>query len=215
MCCRVSLDQPRIPGATRYGKEVVSGQRTRRQRCCAAPPAAMMRTCWQNPAGCLWGDDAGAALLDRMRNRTQWLLAGFVALAALFAMLERGIEHGPAIESMSNAEQGDRIVATAFENRQSNLQIRGRGRVSRLLADDNDGSRHQRFILTLASGHTLLIVHNIDLAPRVAPLDVGDEVEFHGEYEWSEQGGLVHWTHHDPQGGHPAGWLKHEGRVYQ
>ena len=87
--------------------------------------------------------------------------------------------------------------------------------VKRVLADDNDGSRHQRFILTLASGRTLLIVHNIDLAPRVEGIQAGDHVAFHGEYEWTEQGGVVHWTHHDPQGHHVAGWLKHDGRVYQ
>ncbi|MFN9385947.1 MAG: DUF3465 domain-containing protein [Cyanobacteriota bacterium] len=25
----------------------------------------------------------------------------------------------------------------------------------------------------------------------------------------------MHWTHHDPDGNHVAGWLKHNGIVYQ
>jgi hypothetical protein len=58
--------------------------------------------------------------------------------------------------------------------------------VTRILADDNDGSRHQRFILEVGGGRTLLIAHNIDLAPRVTGLKVGDTVEFHGEYEWND-----------------------------
>jgi hypothetical protein len=40
-------------------------------------------------------------------------------------------------------------------------------------------------------------------------------VEFFGEYEWNAKGGVVHWTHHDPQGLHENGWLKHQGRLYQ
>ncbi|MEO8755066.1 MAG: DUF3465 domain-containing protein [Casimicrobiaceae bacterium] len=93
--------------------------------------------------------------------------------------------------------------------------LTGDGRVKRILADDNEGSRHQRFILELPSGRTVLIAHNIDLAPRVAGLKVGDRVEFSGEFESNPQGGVVHWTHRDPQGRHAAGWLRHDGRTYQ
>jgi len=87
--------------------------------------------------------------------------------------------------------------------------------VTRILSDDNDGSRHQRMILRLASGRTLLIAHNIDLAPRVPSLKTGDTLLFYGEYEQNEQGGVIHWTHNDPQGRHVAGWLEHNGRRYQ
>lgn len=109
----------------------------------------------------------------------------------------------------------DAVLKQAYESRQSDLQVQGIGQVSRLLPDDNDGSRHQRFILTLDSRQTLLVAHNIDLAPRISNLQRGDAVEFYGEYEWNSQGGVLHWTHHDPQGRHADGWLKHEGRVYQ
>lgn len=98
---------------------------------------------------------------------------------------------------------------------QSNDQIRGSGRVTRILADDNQGSRHQRFILTLPSGHTLLVAHNIDLAPRINSLRAGDTIEFYGEYIWNDKGGILHWTHHDPKGKHPGGWLQHNGDLYQ
>jgi len=84
-----------------------------------------------------------------------------------------------------------------------------------MLPDDNDGSRHQRFIVRLGSGQTILIAHNIDIAPRVSPLNVGDTIEFNGEYEWNSKGGVVHWTHRDPTGRHPAGWLMHNGKAFQ
>jgi len=105
--------------------------------------------------------------------------------------------------------------AEGFRARRSDLQVQGEGRVLKLLQDDRDGSRHQRFILELASGQTLLVAHNIDLAPRVEGLQEGDRVEFYGEYEWNAKGGVLHWTHHDPQGRHPGGWLRHDGRTYQ
>lgn len=109
----------------------------------------------------------------------------------------------------------DAILAEAYAARARNLQVQGRGTVVRLLGDDEHGGRHQRFILRLASGQTLLVAHNIDLAPRVNGLRVRDTVEFCGEYEWSEEGGTIHWTHADPAGEHVNGWLRHGGRVYE
>ena len=106
-------------------------------------------------------------------------------------------------------------IAGAFRDHRSGIQVVGEGVVSRVLSDDNDGRRHQRFILRLASGQTLLIAHNIDLAPRITSLEVGDTVAFYGVYEWNSKGGVVHWTHHDPRGEHAAGWLKHDSRTYQ
>jgi hypothetical protein len=109
----------------------------------------------------------------------------------------------------------DSPVGRAFKNRTSNVQVEGAGVVTRILADDLAGSRHQRFVVRLASGQTVLIAHNIDIATRVTGLQKGDRVLFYGEYVWNEKGGMVHWTHHDPDGRHVAGWLKHNGRTYQ
>lgn len=88
------------------------------------------------------------------------------------------------------------------------------GVVVRTLRDDNEGSRHQRFIVRLPSGRTVLVAHNIDLAPRV-PLHEGDLITVRGDYEWSDQGGTMHWTHHDPKGWREGGWVEHAGERYQ
>ena len=109
---------------------------------------------------------------------------------------------------------GDAALAKAFDDRASDLEVEGDGTVDRLLPDDEDGSRHQRFILRLSSGQTLLVAHNIDIAPRIDDLKVGDAVAFRGVYEWNAEGGTVHWTHRDPGGVHAAGWLRHDGRLY-
>jgi len=113
------------------------------------------------------------------------------------------------------AAGSDAVIGKLFEEQQSNVQVRGSGTVTRLLDDDNTGNRHQRFILELASGQTLLVAHNIDIAPRLDGLAVGDTVEFYGEYVYSDKGGTIHWTHRDPGGRHIAGWLKWDGQTFQ
>jgi len=110
---------------------------------------------------------------------------------------------------------GDGVIANSFRAHASGVQVSGKGITTRVLSDDTDGSRHQRFILELSSGQTVLIAHNIDLAPRISSLREGDPVEFNGVYEWNSKGGVIHWTHHDPEGRHEAGWLRHNGRTYQ
>jgi hypothetical protein len=119
-----------------------------------------------------------------------------------------------ASSSSATLVDGD-TIGRAFATRTSDIQVEGEGTVLRLLPDDLNGSRHQRFILQLASGQTLLITHNIDIAPRIDGLEVGDSVRFNGEYVWNAKGGVIHWTHHDPRGRHVAGWVIHYGRTYK
>ena len=118
-------------------------------------------------------------------------------------------------DSAGFIDQSDTALSIAFDERYSGVQTEGNGIVIKILPDDNEGSRHQRFILKLDSGQTLLIAHNIDLAPRLSTLREGDVVAFNGEYEWNSKGGVIHWTHRDPNGRHEAGWLKHNGQTYQ
>lgn len=114
-----------------------------------------------------------------------------------------------------NVEHSNTELQRAFQQRKSDYQIQGKGTVVHILPDDNEGSRHQRFILKTALGQSVLVAHNIDLAPKIDQLSKGDSIEFFGEYEWNPKGGVVHWTHHDPKGYHVGGWLKHQGKVYQ
>jgi hypothetical protein len=146
-----------------------------------------------------------------MKNLIIVLLIGF----ALYAT----VENNPQLIARFSQEQkdaaDDQQIVKAFQNRQSDVQVTGSGVVIKTLSDDTSGSRHQKFILRLASGQTLLIAHNIDLAQRIDSLREGDIVEFNGEYEWNSKGGVLHWTHRDPAGRHEGGWLKHGETVYQ
>ena len=113
-----------------------------------------------------------------------------------------------------SVDDQDKIMQ-AYQQQRSNIQVQAQGTIKTILPDDNQGSRHQKMILKLENGLTVLIAHNIDLAPKIEGLKKGDKVEFYGEYEYNQKGGVIHWTHHDPQGKHIDGWLKYQGRMYQ
>jgi hypothetical protein len=144
------------------------------------------------------------------------VLIGLVLAGVYFGARQSGfLPQDRAASTSPSADVAVSTLETAYQNQQSNVQVQGSGRVSTVLADDNDGSRHQRFIVRLGSGQTVLIAHNIDLSSRVASIAVGDSVQFYGEYEWNSKGGVVHWTHRDPEHRHVDGWIKHKGRTYQ
>lgn len=88
--------------------------------------------------------------------------------AAYFAWNHFGVED--AFFGASGA--GDQILEAAFHDQAHDLQVEGSGTVIRILSDDNDGSRHQRFILRLNSGQTLLGAsdrHAVERRPGFLP----------------------------------------------
>ena len=101
----------------------------------------------------------------------------------------------------------------AWGKQDTGCWIEGSGFVRRLIADDNKGEQHQRFVVEVPGGQTLLIAHNIDIAKRV-PVGMGDKVRFRGLYEHNPLGGILHWTHHDPHGTEDGGWVRFREREY-
>jgi hypothetical protein len=154
-----------------------------------------------------------------MRGRSKFRLAAILAVAlgtSWFVFREQLPEPaGEAPESLALQGELRDAAKEAFEARARGRIITTGGRVERVLADDRDGSPHQRFIIRTPGGLTLLVAHNLDLAARLEGLAVGDRVTLRGEYEWNEQGGVMHWTHDDPQERHEAGYIDWQGRRYQ
>lgn len=100
-----------------------------------------------------------------------------------------------------------------FSKRDDGEWVEVTGFVRRLLPDDDDGSRHQRFVIDAGQRQTLLIAHNLTLAERV-PVGMGDRVYVRGLYEWNDLGGIVHWTHNDPFAAGDGGWIRYGSKVY-
>jgi len=153
-----------------------------------------------------------------MRGRARALLAvvGLV-LAAVYVYRAGGPGRAQspdagAVPSAAPAP-GSAAVLEAFRARRSGVEVEATGVVARRLADDRKGLPHERFILRVGD-LTVLVAHNTELAPAV-PVAVGDTVEVRGEYEWNQLGGVIHWTHRDPDGRHAPGWIRLRGRLYQ
>lgn len=106
-------------------------------------------------------------------------------------------------------------IADLHRRKRSDVIITDAGVIVKVLPDDNEGSRHQRFLVEVDhTDITIKIAHNIDLAPRV-PAQRGDRLTFKGEYEYNDLGGALHWTHHDPKKWRDGGWIDHEGVRYE
>jgi hypothetical protein len=133
-----------------------------------------------------------------------------LAAVALYEYYERGSLEEPSLNPFGPAGQ----LLEPSSALESGQWLVVEGTVGRILRDDNVGSRHQRFIIEVADRRTLLIAHNIDLARRV-PVESGDVVTIRGRYEANDRGGVIHWTHHDPDGFGPGGWIEHKGERYR
>jgi hypothetical protein len=176
----------------------------------------------------------GSRIISRMRKlfALVGLLGVIYALTLVHGTLQQGaLSDGVLSGATAPIAGSDQAVADAaprppdncnndalladYRNHQRHIEVCGYGTIARVLRDDLQGSRHQRFIVRLPTGQTVLIAYNIDLAPRIDGLRPGTPLEFAGEYEWTGQGGVVHWTHRDPAGRHPAGWIRYGGRTYQ
>ena len=154
-----------------------------------------------DPEGLAEGEDERPRRRERLAERRRQRLDGG-------ARFDGGVRP-------QRAPRGGATMALeqAIRERASGVWVEGEGAVRRLMRDDLRGRQHQRFLLELAGGGTLLVAHNTQLAERL-PVAIGDTVRFRGRFEWNRRGGLVHWTHDDPRGG-AGGWLEHDGTRYE
>lgn len=152
---------------------------------------------------------------------------GAIAVAVVILVLYRVADDGSASPASTNATKARETKRVASESRADNPKLRAlfakqksdvfvtvTGRVKFRLPDDNEGSRHQRFVIDVGDGHTVLVAHNIDLAPRI-PLRDGDSIRLRGEYEYTAKGGVLHFTHKPSRGSGNGGWVEHKGKRYE
>lgn len=120
-------------------------------------------------------------------------------------------QHSSSHGGQPNTGEGLAAIEEAYQAQKSGVWVEGKASIAKVLPDDTKGDQHQRFIVELPNGQSLLFAHNIDLAPRLEGLKEGSSIAFRGRYEWNEKGGVIHWTHHNPQGGN-GGWLEFNGQ---
>lgn len=128
----------------------------------------------------------------------------------------------PAAQPASKSAQrpaSDGGIAELFRKQQSDTWVEAEGVIKKILPDDDndsDGSsKHQRWIVRVPSGIEILIAHAFDVSARV-PVEEGDAIQFRGEYEYTEKGGTVHFTHAPKfKRRDPGGWIVHNGQKYE
>ena len=109
--------------------------------------------------------------------------------------------------------QDEAQVLAAQQSQARKVEVTVGDRVFKVLPDDREGLTHQRFLLKLNNGTTVLVAHDTSIAPHV-PLSEGDCIRIHGEYIWNSKGGVIHWTHHSNNGRHEPGWIELHGQRY-
>ena len=127
-----------------------------------------------------------------------------------------GLVAAVLVACSATPQPDDGAIVLDFQNHRSQVEVTADATVVQVLPDRTGSSgAHEQFIVRLTSGDlTLLVEHNLSIAPR-APVAVGDHVIVHGEYIWNAQGGLIHFTHHDPEGRHEGGFIQDNGTVYE
>jgi Protein of unknown function (DUF3465) len=108
----------------------------------------------------------------------------------------------------------DSAVLTAQAQHAIKVEVSVTARVKKLLPEDVQGLPHERFLIELSDGSTVLIAHDLKMAPAV-PINPGDIVSIRGEYIWNKLGGLIHWTHHTDTPKHENGWIDFNNVRYQ
>lgn len=128
------------------------------------------------------------------------------------ALILRSFAQAPVVQSRVAPNDGE--VLRAQSAHLVNAPVTVSARVLKILREDIEGTPHQKFLIILSNGSTVLIAHNIQMAPQV-PIQEGTFITIHGDYIWNAKGGLIHWTHHSDTPKHGDGWIYYNGRRYQ
>ena len=109
-------------------------------------------------------------------------------------------------------DDSQRIVQ-AFQTRESNLLVETQATVIRVYPDVEYSYSYQEFSVRLPNGHRLRVRHSLDEANRV-PVSAASVIRLRGEYDWTEDGGQITWTHDDPNGQREGGWIEYNGQRF-
>jgi hypothetical protein len=140
------------------------------------------------------------------------LLRKTVGLVMLFGLC---LWFSPTLRSkiITPVDDSD-IIATAYQHQTSNILVEAEAKVVYVFpVIKHRELNFQEFRVELTNGHRVRIIHDLNEAEAV-PLRASDVIRFRGEFDWSDDGGLIHWTHDDPKGERGDGWIEFGGSRY-
>jgi hypothetical protein len=142
---------------------------------------------------------------SKKHSRTFTVIVIALVLAALILVWQSR----PGYEVKS----GFTALDEAHRYRQTGFMAEVDGTVARILMDNKEESRQQKFTMRLSNGQMVLVTHDQEAAGRV-PVAVGDPVLVRGEYVWTETGGTLRHTQRDYSTRRLHGWIDHRGERY-
>jgi hypothetical protein len=137
---------------------------------------------------------------EAVRNRAAALLALAVAAAC-----------------NSRPEQPDNgSICRAYTQQASRKEVIAQGTIVDVLGEsEGRGGEHEGYLLKLDGDCDLLlrVETNLSITGPI-PIRRREQVIVKGEYEYDAEGGVLHWTHHDPSARHVAGYVVIDNHTY-
>jgi hypothetical protein len=111
----------------------------------------------------------------------------------------------------------DGRICSLYAQGASHVEVLAEGTVVALMGTSSGRSGdHEGFLLKLNKQCDLLLRIEVNTSiTGPVPLRPGESVEIKGEYDTDSTGGVIHWTHHDPEGRHVNGYLIAAGKTYR
>lgn len=119
---------------------------------------------------------------------------------------------GGTAEQPNNAQ-----ICALYASGSGGVEVIAQGTVLGILGTRGGPSgEHEGFLLKLNEQCDLLlrVETNVDITGPV-PLQTGEVVTVKGQFEDDPEGGVIHWTHHDPSGRHVSGYVEADGKIYE
>lgn len=94
----------------------------------------------------------------------------------------------------------------------SAVEVTASGQVARLMGSYASRTGTHEGFLVRSGAFTLHVENNTTITGAI-PLTKGETISLQGQYECND--GVIHWTHHDPRGRHPGGFIEAGGKIYR
>ncbi len=118
------------------------------------------------------------------------------------------------VQNQQKSSTGLVDIYQAQKDHLKHVEVIVKAKVYKMLSYDLYGLPHERFLIKLNNNSTVLIAHDLKMAPCV-PLKANDDVTIKGEYIWNNLGGVIHWTHHTDTAFHVGGYILFNNKTYQ
>ncbi|WP_193755572.1 DUF3465 domain-containing protein [Psychromonas sp. psych-6C06] len=150
-------------------------------------------------------------------NRNAYLAFLVVILSGCFNNESQQLSHlyDDGNDQAEALLKGAEHIEFLYKQQRGGVLVTSVGRITKILDNQQTPYVSQRILIRLSSGRKILIQHNLNEAPAVNNLAIGEMITFSGIYNWNSQGGMINATHQIADLPQRSGWLKYQDITYQ